>query len=193
MSSYSKTFENYSHCWWTPPEWVDWVTSTLGPAWYDPCPTDWSPESPSGLETTWGTRTYINHPGERGSTQSWWERTIWHHRVIGMQFVWCAFNCEQVRHMYPSPRLLPDLWFIEPKERTGFVWGGPTLYKGDKDKGAKATTENPSAALLGPDGRPIVKRLHGERASSPGNWTIFISSVEPAQPPVDSIIYRVAR
>ena len=35
--STSTMYKNYSHHWWTPPEWIDWVEETLGD-WHDPCP-----------------------------------------------------------------------------------------------------------------------------------------------------------
>jgi hypothetical protein len=84
-----------------------------------------------------------------------------------MGFVWCAFNCEQLRHLKPSPFRLPG-WLIFPNDRIGFIWGGP-------DK-------------VGADGRVTLK--HGERGKSPGNWTVFWTTMEPATLPRAGEIVR---
>ena len=55
-----------------------------------------------------------------------------------------------------------------PRERVAFIWGGPdTPAEGNK----KA-------------------RFHGQPMTQPGNWTVFWSTVEPAEPPAESIIVR---
>ena len=76
-------------------------------------------------------------------------------------FVWCGFNIEQLRHLIPSPLELPG-WLILPRRRVSFVWGGP-----DTDK-----------------------RKHGEPMRSPGNWTFFWTTVQPADTPGTSLVLR---
>lgn len=75
--------------------------------------------------------------------------------------IWCAFNVEQLRHLRPSPLEQPG-WLVMPRRRIGFVWGGPTN----------------------------GKRVHGEVAKSPGNWTVFWTTAQPATPPVESLVLR---
>ncbi len=168
--SIATTHENYAHTWWTPPEWLDWVSATLGP-WHDPCPRDWADRPQrSGLKRYWHTAFYCNHPGARGSTKPWWDKfaqSLQHGRGI-----WCAFNSEQLRHMDPSPFQLPG-WLVMPRDRVRFIWGGPDLYKTHK-----------------PTGEKVLVRKHGERPKSPGNWTVFWSRVEPAEPPAPCVIVR---
>lgn len=127
---------------------------------FDPCSRAWEPTHASGLDIDWGRMFYCNHPGSRGSTQPWWLKFC---EEIGKggHGVWCAFSVEQLRHMDPNPLTMPG-WLVMPRARIGFVWGGP-----DTDK-----------------------RKHGEVGSSPGNWTVFWSSVEPAETPADSVIVR---
>lgn len=191
-ASLAKTHENYAHTWWTPPEWLRWVTATLGNGWFDPCPQRWRPGDGSGLGLAWGPSFYCNHPGARGSTSPWWEKFISSLDCYS-KGVWCAFSVEQLRHMRPSP-FHRHGWLTMPSERIGFIWGGPTLFAKDDGKGkAKGVTEKPDLALLGLDGKPVIKRQHGERATSPGNWTVFWSSVKPAKPPVECIIVRTGQ
>ena len=164
--SISTTHRNYSHHWWTPPEWIDWVEETLGD-WHDPCPREYFRGRVSGIgRDTWGNRFYCNHPGSRGSTAVWWPefvRHLGHHSGWGYlnSGIWCAFSAEQKRHMRPSCYDMPG-WLIEPRKRIGFVWGGP-----DTDK-----------------------LRYGERGKSPGDWAVFWSSVEPTEPPEECVIVR---
>lgn len=168
-ASLAKTHASYSHDWWTPPEWIQWVNETfLGQAWFDPCPGDWDPAAhASGLERRWGDRTYCNHPGDRGSTPAWWSKAADEVTNGGIDLIWCAFNVEQLRHMRPSNFRMPG-WLIMPRNRIGFVWGGPDM----------AATKNAKA------------RKHGERSKQPGNWTVFWSTIEPAPTPEPSLIVR---
>lgn len=170
MNAIATTYENYSHCWHTPEEWIAWVNETfLGKPVHDPCPKNW--DGVDQHESTWGDRNYVNHPGERGSTPEWWRRCVWNLNR-GNAVIWCAFNVEQKRHMVPSPSMLPG-WLIEPRERIGFIWGGPDIVVNEKavEKGAKPKW-----------------RRHGEQCKSPGNWTIFWSSVRPAPTPIPCVI-----
>lgn len=172
----STTHENYSHDWHTPPEWLAWVKATLGPKYFDPCPAVWDGKR-DGLETIWNRRTYCNHPGGRGSTRKWWAKYIREQeRHAGrLRFIWCAFNHEQLRYMDPSPMHLPG-WLIMPRDRVGYIWGGPTI-KEARNKSGKIT-------------RPA--RVHGERMKSPSNWSIFWTNVEPATPPGDCVTVRTS-
>ena len=165
--SIATTYGNYSSDWWTPKQWRVWVTATLGARWHDPCPSDWTPDDLSGLDTRWLSRAYVNHPGARGSSPKWWHKYQLEQQRQGgcMQFVWCAFNIEQLRHLDPSPFHLPG-WLVMPRDRTAFVWGGET-------------TEKPA-------------RIHGEPARSPSNWSVWWTNVAPATPPVDCVIVRTA-
>ncbi len=174
--SISTSFANYSPCWWTPPEWMDWVTATLGQGWFDPCPRDWEPGDPSGLlDLSWpyDRGVYCNHPGSRRSTVEWWAKFV---SELGLDEpgIWCAFNCEQERHMCPSPWSIPG-WFVRPRERLGFIWGGPDIITNEK---AVAKGEAPKW------------RRHGSRCESPGNWTVFWSSAKPAPTPSPCVIVR---
>jgi hypothetical protein len=163
-ASLAKTHENYAHTWWTPPEWLDWVTDTLGGGWTDPCPEFYVPgQHTCGLEYDWQTSFYCNHPGARGSTPPWWSK--FHKSLSHGTGIWCAFSVEQLRHMNPSPFEIPG-WLVMPKERIGFVWGGPDI---------------------------PGKRKHGQRMRSPGNWTVFWSSVEPAEPPSPCVIVETGK
>ena len=162
MGSLANTHRDYSSDWWTPPARMDWVRETLGREPFDPCPQDWSPDThPCGLTIPWRDGTYINHPGSRGSTKRWWSKA--HAEVVGrgIDLIWCMFNIEQLRHMYPTPLSL-DGYLVLPRERTPFIWGGPSN----------------------------DKRTHGEPCTSPGNWTAWWSSVEPAKPPFESTVLR---
>lgn len=150
---------DYSHDFWTPPEWWEWVRKTLGVRGvFDPCPGDWGPDLPSGLDVLWLGPTYVNHPGARGSTSAWWAKYL---AERPSAFIWCAFSVEQFRHMLPSALELPG-WLVAPRTRVSFIWGGPDM----------------------------PGRVHGQPLKSPANWTAFWSTVEPARPPVDSIIVR---
>lgn len=168
-STFAKTYENYSSDWWTPPDWYLWAENTLGgPPVFDPCPSSWDPaQYPSGLDIQWTSPCYVNHPGSRGSTARWWSK--YHEEVerLGQQLsiVWCAFSIEQLRHMYPTPFTL-DGWLVLPRDRIGFIWGGP-----DKVVGTDKKT-----------GESIIRK-HGEPAKSPGNWTVFWTTERPAVPP----------
>lgn len=168
--SIATTHENYAHTWWTTPEWVDWVTETLGEGWSDPCPKDWDGIDRPDLVYD---RSYWNYPGSRGGTQEFWRRAM---KSIdaGGKAMWCAFSAEQPRHMRPSPWKIPG-WMIMPRVRIGFTWGGPDI------------VTNKLAVSSGAEPK---WRRHGDLGSSPGNWTIFWSSVEPAEPPSECVIVR---
>lgn len=167
-SSLAKTHANYSHDWWTPPVWKRWVQETFGQQLYfDPCPGNWGPDQPNGLSIPWAGPCYVNHPGARGSTDAWWMK---YQLEAPRKFIWCAFSVEQFRHMYPSALELPG-WLVAPRERIAFIWGGPDQ-PAEKNK---------------------AERKHGEPMKSPGNWTAFWTTVEPACPPVDSIIMRTGK
>lgn len=166
-SSLAKTYANYSHDWWTPEPWLEWVSATFGRSdWFDPCPADWLPEHGSGLDSVWLENTYVNHPGARGSVVAWWQKYCAQRSRLN-RFIWCAFSIEQFRHMMPSALELHG-WLVAPRTRTAFIWGGPD------------TPATPSSA----------ERLHGQPMKSPGNWAVWWTSVEPEEPPVDSIITR---
>jgi len=163
--SLAKTHENYAATWNTPPEWMAWANETLEGYLFDPCPANWSGHI-DGLTTTWGINTYLNHPGSRGSTAKWWMAAMNHLSMPRTKLIWCAFSPEQPRHMHPHPRTIPG-WMIEPRARIGFIWGGPdTVLKNGK------------------------LRKHGDRCKSPGQQTIFWSSVEPAATPEPCVITR---
>lgn len=165
--SLAATHSNYSHDWWTPQPWIDWVSETFGhAAWFDPCPQDWSPSRPSGLEVRWPTDTYVNHPGARGSTPHWWQAYMDRSALLP-RFIWCAFSVEQLRHMRPSALELPG-WLVAPRERTAFIWGGPDT----------------------PATKTSAERIHGQPMKSPGNWAVWWTTVKPAKPPIESIVTR---
>lgn len=180
--SYADTHANHSHLWYTPPEWLDWVTRTFGREdWFDPCPQNW--HGTDGLSVSWDFPAYCNHPGERGSTSKWWRKALlemgdrlhFHPKPLP-PFIWCAFNFEQARHQRPSMLELPG-WLVVPRDkRIDFLWGGKTYQPADKNGK--------------PKGKP---RVHGQPSGSPGNMTVFWSTVEPAEPPVDCIITRTGR
>lgn len=158
---------NYSHDFWTPPEWWEWVWATFGTRdVFDPCPHDWLEGDPSGLDVAWADVCYVNHPGARGSTARWWVKYLAQRQHLP-RFVWCAFSIEQFRHMTPSALELPG-WLVAPRSRTSFIWGGPDM----------PATESRAA------------RVHGRPLPNPGNWSAWWTTVEPARPPVDSIILR---
>lgn len=160
---------NYSADWWTPLEWLDWVSATFGTRdWFDPCPATWQPGDEDGLESRWEDPTYLNHPGTkgRGAAALWWRRYL-QQRAHLRRFIWCCFAAEQMRHMLPSCLELPG-WLIAPRQRVAFIWGGPSR------------PETPKSA----------ERIHGQPMRSPGNWTVFWSTIEPARPPVDCIVTR---
>ena len=169
--SIATTHENYSHHWHTPPEWIEWVEATIGKGYYDPCPHDWTPGDASGLDDYPYPRSfYANHPGSRGSTGLWWPKFV---SELGPEHgIWCAFNDEQLRHMYPSPYHLRG-WLVMPRECLGFIWGGPDIIVNKK-------------AVEG--GAEPLWRRHGDRCKSPGNWTIFWTSAKPAETPSECVI-----
>jgi len=175
-SSLAKTHANYSHDFWTPRPWLRWVGETFRRAgfahWFDPCPGDWTPDRPSGIhpDLRWAIPSYVNHPGARGSTLEWWAKYLAERRLGLDPFIWCAFSVEQFRHMQPSALELPG-WLVAPRSRVSFIWGGPDM---------EAT---PTRAA----------RKHGQPMTQPGNWTAFWSTVEPAAPPVESIIIQTGR
>ena len=172
--SIATLYENYSPMWFTPPEWLEWVTATFETSdWFDPCPSDWDDSKRNGLEGPWMQRCYCNHPGSRGSTSLWWGKAMAEH-TKGTALIWCAFNCEQLRHMKPSP-FMQRGWLVMPEERIGFIWGGPDLTLTD----GKMVPAQPGDE---------VHRAHGEIAKSPGNWTVFWSSAEPAPTPKPCVI-----
>jgi hypothetical protein len=164
--SIATTYENYSHDWWTPPEWLEWAHASLGTRdVFDPCPRTWRPGDPDGLDRPWSFPAYVNHPGSRGSAAVWWDKYLWECRStfgpILAPLIWCAFSIEQLRHANPSPLELPGT-LVAPRKRVSFIWGGPTQ----------------------------GKRVHGEAAKSPGNWAVFWASpgVTVATPPHESIV-----
>lgn len=166
------TPQTYSDTWYTPPEWLEWVEATIGKDYFDPCPRVHDP-SRDGLTVQWSHANYVNHPGGRGNAKLWWSKLIqymcsemsfgdgWFNYKIAYPAVWCAFNIEQFRYLRPSPLELPG-WLIQPRKRIAFIWGGET--KGN--------------------------RVHGQPCKSPANASAFWSTVEPAEPPHDSIILR---
>lgn len=163
-------YANYASDWWTPGLWLAWVTRTFQceiEDVFDPCPHNWRKHKPqpSGLEIVWRSPLYVNHPGSRGSAQAWWEKYQREQRAqaYGMSAIWAAFSIEQLRHMEPSPLVLPG-WLVAPRQRIQWIWGGPT------------------------DG----KRIHGEPMKQPTSWSVFWTNVPPATPPVESIIVRTA-
>ena len=148
---------------------LEWAAETVGGDLFDPCPPDWTPEQPDGLEIEWENPTYCNYPGgRRGGGQDWWLKFLTEAaRFDEPRFVWCQFNVEGFRLFDPHPLEVPG-WLVWPRyKRTPFVWGGPDM------KPAK--------------GKP---RLHGQPATSPGNCAVWWSSVEPAPTPYDSIVTR---
>jgi hypothetical protein len=124
--SIATTHKNYSHDWYTPGPWMEWVYKTLGTtAVFDPCPEWWNEKDlPSGLDTPWTFPAYINHPGSRGSTAKWWAKA--HSERLAANdwtdMIWCAFSVEQLRHMDPSPFFM-DGWLIMPHKRIKFING----------------------------------------------------------------------
>lgn len=163
------THADYSHDWWTPPEWGDWASETALVPMFDPCPRQWTGEDrcdvawwldvvPEGMAPA---PAYVNHPGGRGEAQRWWTESV-RYILSGADLIWCAFNVEQLRHMRPSPFAL-DGWLVLPRERIGYIWGGPDI-----------------------EG----KRKHGERCKSPSNWSVFWSTMRPAPTPVPCTIVR---
>lgn len=166
-ASLAATHANYSPDFWTPPEWLGWVSATFGTGdWFDPCPGDWSPDEPSGLDIAWRDRCYVNHPGARASTAQWWTKYL-RERGRVERFIWCAFSVEQLRHQLPSALELAG-WLVAPRTRTAFIWGGP-------DMPATATR---------------AERKHGQPLTQPGNWAVWWTTVDPAPPPVECIITR---
>lgn len=164
--SYATSYSNYSHDWWTPAKWLEWAMETVGGDMFDPCPPDWDPEQPSGLDIPWENPSYCNYPGgRRGGGQEWWLKFITEAaRYDDPRFVWCQFNVEGLRHLDPNPLELPG-WLVWPRERTPFIWGGPDM-KPPKGK----------------------ERIHGELVTSPGNCAVWWSTVRPAEPPENSMI-----
>lgn len=173
-SSLAKTHANYSHDWWTPPEWMEWVEATIGYEGvriFDPCPRDWNGTT-SGLDVEWDESTYCNHPGSRGSARRWWGKYIAEQKRQhgAMRFTWCQFNVESIRQLYPSPFHVVG-WLVWPRERTPFIWGGPDM----------------------PEAKSCAARVHGEPMKSPGNCAVWWTTDRPATPPVDSVIIRTGR
>jgi len=120
----SQMYKNYSADWWTPKLWLDWATITLGGAYHDPCPAFYEDgDIPCGLSFVWPDADwYVNHPGTRGSTKVWWEKSVRELRRYSWRrnLIWCAFSVEQLRHMDPSPFHLPG-WLVMPRGRTSFT------------------------------------------------------------------------
>jgi hypothetical protein len=106
----------------------------------------------------------------------WWQKFIEEEEYLGaLPFVWCAFSVEQLRHMDPSP-FGKEGWLVMPKERIGFLWGGPDI-----------------PAKLDKNGKVIAKeRKHGEPMKSPGNWTVFWTNCKPATPPQECLIIQTS-
>ena len=177
-SSVANTHKNYTDKWWTSAPWWDWVSRTLGVPQgkvFDPCPRGWRPGDLSGLQIPWEQNSYVNHPGARGSTPEWWGKLMMERaRHKGrLRVIWCAFNSEQERHMYPSPFGVPG-WWVRPRARAPFVWGSETVPEKRNKKGK----------LVEP------AKNHGELVTSPSNWATWWTTVEPAEPPVDCVIVR---
>lgn len=171
--SYADLYGNYSPMWFSPQEWKIWITATLGPDWFDPCPATWKEGDPSGLEIPYPRSFYCNHPGARGSTTPWWAKFL-SELAPGKEGIWCAFSCEQLRHMKPSPYERPG-WLVMPEERVGFIWGGPDIVTNEK-------------AVK--DGAKPKWRRNGDRCESPGNWTVFWTTARPAPTPKPCVIIQ---
>jgi hypothetical protein len=138
----ANTYKNYSSEWWTPNRWIKWVTATFGTnIWRDPCPRQWKPwGNIDGLQTKWSRKVYCNPPGGRGAPQAWWSKYIEERdRLIKddpsqpMEFIWCAFNIEQLRYLEPSPLSLPG-YLVMPKKRVAFEKGGEGVHVGPTPK-----------------------------------------------------------
>lgn len=171
---------DYSPDWWTPPEWWDWISRTLGAPIhqiYDPCPAAWSPDDGDGLACDWGDVAYCNHPGSRRSGQAWWRKYIEEQiRHQGrMRFVWCQFNVEAIRQLDPWPFFVSG-WLIWPRNRISFIWGGETIEE-KHDKTGKIIRK---------------QRVHGQPSVAPGNCAVFWTNVPPATPPCDCAIFRTS-
>ena len=166
-SSLAKTHTNYSPMWGTAPDWLEWVTATLGGPWWDPCPADWQPGDEDGLLMPWTFPSYCNHPGAKGSTKKWWTHAVsemvrdTHAKGRKSPFIWCGFNIEQVRHM-GFQLLYLDGYLVLPNKRIPYVWLGKDLYSEKTGK---------------------LLRKHGQLCKSVGNWSFFFSTVEPAPLP----------
>ncbi len=172
--SKANSYGAYSHDWWTPPEWYSWAEQTLnrvsGDEVFDPCPSDWKPGDPDGLEVDWRSPTYCNHPGGKNKSanlRAWWAKAGRERKRIGSSFalVWCCFGTEHPYLMKPSPFELPG-WLVVPPRRLPFIWGGPTTYY-------------PAGHRLA--GK--VDREHGKPKKGAGDRATFWSTVEPAPPP----------
>ncbi len=169
----SPRYENYAMTWWTQECWLEWVAQTLhNHNYFDPCP-QVRPDGFDGLLTDWFKfkSWYANHPGSRGSAKVWWEKA---HTELqkGSEGIWCAFNSEQLRHMKPNP-LSIDGYLVLPHNRLKFIWGGPDMVK-VKGKLVPQTEETMDLKIY---------RAHKELVASPGNWSVFWSSVKPAKTP----------
>lgn len=114
-------FMSYSSNWYTPPRWIDWISKELGSSYVDVCPQDNDNSNWNGLLEAWpGRNIYCNHPGGRGNAQRWWGRYRgWIHYYEGCRFIWCAFNIEQLRMLYPSP-LETRGTLVMPRKRLKF-------------------------------------------------------------------------
>lgn len=119
-----KVHKNYSHEWYTPMEWMDWVSETLGEWWFDPCPAERPASFDDGLAIEWPGAVYCNHPGGRGQAKVWWSK--FHAGMMrhapGSRYLWCAFSVEQLRHLRPSPFHIPG-WLVMPRQRVAFIDG----------------------------------------------------------------------
>lgn len=114
--------KNYSSDWYTPDEWDEWVSATLGSFVLDPCPRRWG-GSVSGLERNWAEKVYCNPPGSNSSAsvKKWWNkaRSEWTAGRL-QKLVWCFFNYEATYAVDPSPWELRG-WMVMPRRRIGFV------------------------------------------------------------------------
>lgn len=117
--SVSDRHVSYSPDWSTPPEWLSWVSATLGAAWSDPCPEG---ADFDGLQLPWHGPVYCNHPGSRGSARVWWSKALDEGAAdpSRLPFIWCAFSVEQLRHLDPSPFMLPG-WMVMPRVRIKYI------------------------------------------------------------------------
>lgn len=192
QASLGATHSNYSGLWGTPngahgsPDWWRWIECTFNRTHdaelFDPCPSSWSPDQPSGLEVPYPVDRpwYVNHPGSKGSTELWWGKAISEYQTASRvvhppqpALIWCLFSVEQLRFMDPCPLELPG-HMVWPLARTPFI----SLIDYDPAEHGK---------------RGKVRRK-GCPNLQPGNWSAFWCSehvdVCVASLPVPSIVTR---
>lgn len=182
----SFTTAEYSHLWYTPAEWLEWVRETFGQDYHDPCPQDW--DGTDGLLWCTDQPTYVNHPGGRGQFDKWHQ--AFYNHVQLFRGIWCGFNLSQLRLAAKAGRSFFEMsgYLILPHERVKYVWGGPTLYKRPNGE----ITENAFQTSLGQ--KPVkLFRKHGQPMPSPAHDSFFWSTTEPAVTPVNCSIVRTGR